>query len=271
MARGPAPRWGMSGTLHRSDARMTHRSSSFADRTKSFLLGALTMLLLLVVVLGVAPGLVPEALRPTDARLAAAAFTPADADSAGRDTVTLARGVPPDSQPLAPSMLGSGPDAPVDTSVGPMPVVPRGRMVIPVRGVQPSELVDTYTQARGAGRRHDAIDIIAPRGTPVVAVAAGAVIKLFESDAGGTTLYQLAPDGRTIYYYAHLDRYAAGMTEGRALKQGEVLGYVGDTGNSTPGNYHLHFAVSTTDDPTRYWDGTPQNPYPLLRNGVAMR
>lgn len=250
---------------------MTYRSSSFADRIKPFLLGALTMLLLVVIVLGLAPGLVPQGLRPTDDRLASSSFALSNPDSTGDDTATLARGVPPDSQPLAPSLVGSGPDSPVDTTVGPLPAVPRGRLVIPVRGVQPSELVDTYTQARGSGRRHDAIDIIAPRGTPVVAVAEGAVIKLFESDAGGTTLYQLAPDGRTIYYYAHLDRYEAGIAEGRALKQGEVLGYVGDTGNATPGNYHLHFAVSTTDDPTRYWDGIPQNPYPLLRNGVSVR
>jgi peptidoglycan LD-endopeptidase LytH len=138
------------------------------------------------------------------------------------------------------------------------------RLLIPVRGVQAASLVDTYEQARGQGRRHDAIDIMAPRGTPVVAASDGVVMKLFESERGGTTLYQLAPDGRTIYYYAHLDRYAPGMAEGRALRRGEVLGYVGDTG-AEPGNYHLHFEVSTTLDPDQYWGGVPQNPYPLLR------
>ena len=139
------------------------------------------------------------------------------------------------------------------------------KLLIPVQGVEAASLVDTYEQARGQGRRHDAIDIMAPRGTPVVAVAEGVVMKLFRSERGGTTLYQLAPDRRTVYYYAHLDRYAPGMAEGRALRRGEVLGYVGDTGDAVPGNYHLHFEVTTTADPKRYWGGVPRNPYPLLK------
>jgi peptidoglycan LD-endopeptidase LytH len=139
------------------------------------------------------------------------------------------------------------------------------RLLIPVHGVAAASLVDTYEDARGEGRRHDAIDIMAPRGTPVLATADGVVMKLFQSALGGTTLYQLAADARTIYYYAHLDRYAPGMAEGRALRRGEVLGYVGNTGSAGPGNYHLHFEISTTEDPTRYWGGLPQNPYPLLQ------
>lgn len=138
-------------------------------------------------------------------------------------------------------------------------------LLIPVQGVEASSLVDTYLQARGQGRRHDAIDIMAPRGTPVLAVADGVVMKLFRSERGGITLYELAPDRRTIYYYAHLDRYAPGMAEGQKLRRGQVLGYVGDTGDAVPGNYHLHFEVSTTNDPAKYWGGTPENPYPLLR------
>jgi murein DD-endopeptidase MepM/ murein hydrolase activator NlpD len=134
-----------------------------------------------------------------------------------------------------------------------------------VQGVLARSLVDTYEQARGQGRRHDAIDIMAPRGTPVLASSDGVVMKLFRSVRGGITLYELAPDRRTIYYYAHLDRYAPGMVEGKALRRGEVLGYVGDTGDAVPGNYHLHFEVSTTLDPRKYWGGVPQNPYPLLR------
>lgn len=90
-------------------------------------------------------------------------------------------------------------------------------------------------------------------------------MKLFRSERGGITLYELAPDRRTIYYYAHLDRYAPGMAEGRKLRRGEVLGYVGDTGDAVPGNHHLHFEVSTTADPKKYWGGVPQNPYPLLQ------
>jgi peptidoglycan LD-endopeptidase LytH len=140
-----------------------------------------------------------------------------------------------------------------------------GRLLIPVQGVAAASLVDTYEHARGEGRRHDAIDIMAPRGTPVLAAADGVVMKLFQSELGGITLYQLAPDRRTIYYYAHLDRYSRGIAEGRALRRGEVLGYVGNTGSAGPGNYHLHFEISTTDDPTRYWGGVPRNPYPLLQ------
>jgi murein DD-endopeptidase MepM/ murein hydrolase activator NlpD len=150
------------------------------------------------------------------------------------------------------------------------PAGPDTGLVIPVRGVTPDRLRDTYRDARGLGRRHDAIDIDAPRGTPVLSVAAAVVLKLFQSDRGGTTLYALAMDRRTIYYYAHLDRYAAGIREGAVLEAGEVIGYVGDTGNATPGDYHLHFEVSTTTDPRKYWGGTPVNPYPLLRGGRPM-
>jgi len=139
------------------------------------------------------------------------------------------------------------------------------RLLIPVSGVDPADLVDTYAQARGEGRRHDAIDIVAPRGTPVVAVADGSVLKLFLSERGGIALYQLALDGHTIYYYAHLDRYAEGIADGSGLRQGDVIGYVGDSGNAGAGNYHLHFEITTTADASRYWGGTPQNPYPLLR------
>lgn len=146
---------------------------------------------------------------------------------------------------------------------------PDARLVIPVEGVSPDRLRDTYSDARGVGRRHDAIDIDAPRGTPVLSVARSTVLKLFQSDRGGTTLYALAPDQRTIYYYAHLDRYAEGIREGQQLTAGELIGYVGDTGNAVPGDYHLHFEISITGDPRRYWGGSPVNPYPLLRNGRA--
>ena len=141
------------------------------------------------------------------------------------------------------------------------------RLVIPVEGVSPDRLRDTYAEARGLGRRHDAIDIDAPRGTPVLSVATSVVLKLFQSDRGGTTLYALAPDRRTIYYYAHLDRYADRIREGQRLEPGELIGYVGDTGNANPGDYHLHFEISITGDPRRYWGGSPVNPYPLLQNG----
>ncbi|HEX8359651.1 MAG TPA: M23 family metallopeptidase [Longimicrobium sp.] len=188
------------------------------------------------------------------------------------------------AEPRVLAVLGSGGPAPEAAAAPPavvpaasapvvhrapavLPMVPAtvAGLLIPVQGVAAASLVDTYLQARGKGERHDAIDIMAPRGTPVLATSDGVVMKLFTSARGGTTLYELAPDGRTIYYYAHLDRYAAGMAEGRSLRRGEVLGYVGNTGSAGPGNYHLHFEVSTTRDPARYWGGVSQNPYPLLR------
>ena len=137
-------------------------------------------------------------------------------------------------------------------------------LLIPVAGVRAEDLLDTYSQARSEGRVHNSIDIIAPRGTPVLAAADGRVVKLFQSDKGGVTVYQRGTDGKTIYYYAHLDRYADGLAENQDLRRGDVIGYVGDTGNATPGNYHLHFSVWITDDPKRYWDGVNLNPYPLL-------
>ena len=138
-------------------------------------------------------------------------------------------------------------------------------LIIPVAGVTPDQLVDTYTAARSQGRSHNAIDIMAAKRTPVLAAADGPVKRLFNSDKGGITLYQLSTDSHTVYYYAHLDSYASGIAEGRMLKQGEVLGYVGDTGNSGAGNYHLHFAVWKITDPKNFWTGDDQNPYLLLR------
>ena len=142
----------------------------------------------------------------------------------------------------------------------------RSGLIIPVAGVRPDELVDTYTAARSEGRSHNAIDIIAARGTPVLAAVDGQVKRLFTSDKGGLTLYQIGPDERTVLYYAHLDGYAPGIAEGKFLRQGEVLGYVGDTGNATPGNFHLHFAVWKIKDPKDFWTGEDLNPYLLLRH-----
>jgi len=141
------------------------------------------------------------------------------------------------------------------------------RLLIPVAGVRPAELRDTFDEARSEGRVHDAIDIPATRGTPVVAAADGRVVKLFRSAKGGTTVYQLAAaDEHFVFYYAHLDRYADGLTEGDLARRGETIGYVGDTGNAGPGNTHLHFQIYRVADPRHFWTGENINPYPLLRN-----
>jgi peptidoglycan LD-endopeptidase LytH len=138
------------------------------------------------------------------------------------------------------------------------------QLIIPVAGVRPDQLRDTFSDARAEGRVHDAIDIPATLGTPVVAAADGTIIKLFHSDRGGTTIYQLSSDSRFIFYYAHLDRYAEGLVEGHLARQGENIAYVGDTGNAGAGNYHLHFSVAVVSDPKKYWQGVNINPYPLL-------
>lgn len=144
--------------------------------------------------------------------------------------------------------------------------VGRMNLIIPVAGVRPDQLIDTFDDARSEGRVHDAIDIIAAAETPVVAATDGKILKLFHSDRGGTTIYQLSSNEELVFYYAHLSRYADGLAEGSIVKQGEVIAYVGDTGNAGPGNYHLHFSIAVVSDPKRYWEGTNINPYPLLHD-----
>jgi murein DD-endopeptidase MepM/ murein hydrolase activator NlpD len=151
------------------------------------------------------------------------------------------------------------------TLSSPTPVIQTSGLIIPVAGVRAEQLLDTFSAARGEGRVHDAIDIPAPKGTPVLAVANGKILRLFQSKAGGTTIYQLSSDEKFIYYYAHLDRYADGLGEGRIVTQGETVACVGDTGNAGAGNYHLHFSIAMTSDPKRWWEGVNINPYPLLR------
>ncbi|MEP7222702.1 MAG: M23 family metallopeptidase [Novosphingobium sp.] len=140
-----------------------------------------------------------------------------------------------------------------------------GHLLIPVQGVAPAQLGDTFSQARAEGeRRHDAIDIPAPLGTPVLAAASGWVEKLFVSNEGGNTVYVRSADQRVIYYYAHLDHYAPGLAEGQQVMAGQVIGAVGISGNAPPGAPHLHFAINVLGPGQNWWQGTAVNPYPLL-------
>lgn len=139
-----------------------------------------------------------------------------------------------------------------------------GPLLVPVMGVRPEQLRDTYRQSRSEGRTHHAIDIHAPRGTPVLAVADSRVRKLHSGDRGGLSVYLVDEDGVTRYYYAHLDAYAEGLREGQRVQRGEVIGFVGDTGNAQPGDCHLHFSVAILDDPAQWWEGRNLNPYDLL-------
>lgn len=173
----------------------------------------------------------------------------------------VAIGTPISTDPVAPAPeeLPPAPAPAVSNFVGTV------NLIIPVAGVKPEQLIDTFGDARSEGRLHDAIDIMAPAGTPVLAAADGRILKLFQSERGGTTIYQLGPNQELIFYYAHLAGYAPGIAEGKDVRQGEVIAYVGDTGNAGPGNYHLHFSIAAVSDPKRYWEGTNINPYPLLR------
>lgn len=164
----------------------------------------------------------------------------------------------------APSATPLGASSPINTPSPQLLPPSQENLIIPVMGVKPDQLRDTFADARSEGRVHDAIDIIAPHGTPVIAAADGPILKLFPSERGGTTIYQLSTDGRYVYYYAHLDHYAEGLAVGHFAKQGETIAYVGDTGNAGAGNYHLHFSIALIADPKRYWEGTNINPYPLL-------
>lgn len=143
---------------------------------------------------------------------------------------------------------------------------PDTALLIPVAGVRAGQLVDTYSQARAGGARvHDAIDIPAPRGTPVLAAAAGTVEKLFFSrGGGGITIYIRSPDRRRVFYYAHLDGYAPGLGEGQEVRRGQRIGFVGSTGDASPEAPHLHFAINLMAPGVRWWQGEPVNPYPLL-------
>jgi murein DD-endopeptidase MepM/ murein hydrolase activator NlpD len=139
-----------------------------------------------------------------------------------------------------------------------------GPLLVPVAGVSAKDLADTFNQARPGERRHEALDIPAPKGTPVLAVADGKVAKLFNSKPGGLTVYQFDPSEKYAYYYAHLDSYAPELKEGMAIRRGQMVGYVGTTGNADPGTPHLHFAIFELGPDKKWWEGTAINPYPYL-------
>jgi peptidoglycan LD-endopeptidase LytH len=135
-------------------------------------------------------------------------------------------------------------------------------LVVPVAGVKPSQLRDSYAEARGS-RIHEAMDILAPRGTPVVSAVDGRLLKLFDSKAGGLMVYATDPSGRFILLYGHLDKYAPGLTNGMLLKRGQVIGYVGTSGNAPPGTPHLHFGILRGEPSVSWSKGSPVNPYLL--------
>jgi murein DD-endopeptidase MepM/ murein hydrolase activator NlpD len=155
-------------------------------------------------------------------------------------------------------------EVPQPMARAPAPPLRADRLAYPVKGADPAQLRDSFAEARGK-RRHEALDIMAPRGTPVVAVDDGRVAKLFRSAAGGISVYQYDGDERLVYYYAHLDRYAEGLGEGAEVRRGDVIGFVGSTGNAPEHAPHLHFAIFELGADKRWWKGRAINPYPLLK------
>lgn len=197
----------------------------------------------------------PAAVGTTQGAATSAATVPAEPSP--RPEPLLSTSVPATTEPVQSASARIAVDA---------DAAPAG-LLIPVEGKTASELTDTFADARSQGRSHDAIDIMAPAGTPVLAVADGHIEKLFDSKPGGLTVYQFEPSGKYAYYYAHLQRYAQGLTEKQAVRRGQVIGYVGSTGNASPEAPHLHFAVFLLGPERRWWEGIAINPYPALTGG----
>ena len=196
-----------------------------------------------------------------------AASAPSSAASAFQVTPGFASPAPWAPQAEAPMAV---PDVPAPPHALPVPPpdlddfarLKTRNIAIPVQGVDASRLRDNFSEIRG-NRVHEAIDILAPRGTPVLAADDGVIQKLFTSAQGGLTVYEFDHDGAYCYYYAHLDRYAEGLTEGMAARKGDVIGYVGTSGNAPPGTPHLHFTIFKLGPEKQWWKGTAVNPFPL--------
>lgn len=143
------------------------------------------------------------------------------------------------------------------------------QLLVPVRGVPLARIEDSFDAPRDGGRRHDAVDIMAPRGTPVLAAIDGTVLRVGANALGGNVVWMADSDRRFAYYYAHLDRCARGIRAGNSVKRGDVLGYVGTSGNAPPDVPHLHFQVMRITDAAKWWNGTPVNPVPFLTDVVT--
>ena len=190
--------------------------------------------------------------------------TPLPASSGAHASVTPAGDAVADAagSPREPAVaLSAVATAPLDAA----DVAHLSSMLFPVPGVDSTRLDDSFDDPRdGGARRHNAIDIMAPRGTPVLSVQDGRILRLSRNPKGGITVYATDLDEKFVYYYAHLDHYHAGVYDGKPLLRGDTLGYVGTTGNAPANTPHLHFQVMRMPADKRYWEGDPVNPYPLL-------
>jgi murein DD-endopeptidase MepM/ murein hydrolase activator NlpD len=218
--------------------------------------------------LGVVPrtGAIAEAVRVTKMPRTPTRAPAPIVDGAPTATTRGAAPSPP-AQAAAPRPAGTTAPAPAR----PPPLPTGATLAMPLASIGPGQLTDTFDDLRGGERRHEALDIPAPTGTPVLAVADGHIEKLFTSVPGGLTIYQFEPHGRHAYYYAHLQGYAPGLAEKQPVRRGQVIGYVGSTGNADPEAPHLHFAVFELGPEKRWWQGTAIDPYPLLTGHAPPR
>jgi murein DD-endopeptidase MepM/ murein hydrolase activator NlpD len=206
-----------------------------------------------------------SALHPADPPKATARWEDGMDDS-GSPVLDVA-----DDEPRGTTGTAPRPPAAADGAavIGPTPSSPAELtdrdLAMPVEGIVPDQLTRQFEQPRGGARKHEAIDILAPRGTPVKAVEDGRIARLFHSKTGGITIYQFDPSERFCYYYAHLERYAVGVKEGDQVRRGQVIGYVGTSGNAPKDTPHLHFAIFRLTADKRWWEGTPIDPYDVLR------
>ncbi len=194
-----------------------------------------------------------------DRRLAAALRTAAAGVEAAADVVLYHSSTARLSAPAV-AMTATQPSAAAATS-GSVPAPP---LRMPIDGLNVESMKGGFAEAR-TGHPHEAVDLLAPRGTPIHAVRDGTIAKLFFSKQGGNTIYQFDPDGRLCFYYAHLERYADGLKDGQVVVQGDVIGYVGTTGNAPPNTPHLHFAVFELNADKHWWQGRPLDPYRVFK------
>ena len=187
---------------------------------------------------------------------------PKPAKTEATDTFIAAPPTASAPKPAGSARVAAGAPSPVATTGD----APRGPIRVPLDGENIESFKGGFAERRGGDRPHEAVDMLAPRNTPVHAVENGTIAKLFTSKAGGLTIYQFDPTERRCYYYAHLDRYADGLTEGQAVSQGDVIGYVGTTGNAPPNTPHLHFAVFELNADKHWWQGRPIDPYQVFKD-----
>jgi murein DD-endopeptidase MepM/ murein hydrolase activator NlpD len=193
---------------------------------------------------------------PRPVRPAAPAIAPSESVIAAAPPARLSP-APPAADPISP------PDVPAVEELA------RRGLRLPIDSMDPEPLKGAFDERRGGGTRaHEAVDILAPRNTPVHAVENGTIAKLFLSKAGGKTIYQFDPSGRFCYYYAHLERYAEGIREGASVSRSDIIGYVGTSGNAPPNTPHLHFTIFQLTPARHWWDGTAIDPYPVFQRAA---